>query len=371
MSLTEKMGSVLDSLLFRALMAILFFITFFFWTLPNIIGLPKNIFVSNLLVVLSAIFLILFLVSVLFLRKNRIPIYVHRKKFLENNLKNFINESSSNIKILNVSFTWFEHLKDILTYKIVEDSLQFEVLLVKRKRNKNDISYLTLREKDEGREQELKILSNKTLFSIFCFLVNLASTRGISHIKKFQVKEYDFMPAITMYIFDDKKLVFGPYIAKNCEDIPLIQIERNIKTTIKNPIHNIASAFNELMEHYNILSGDYEDIKKKNKEYIQNESCDAEYWNNPFRWSHKECIQTFSFFDGKENRSIHKFIENNLNEIIPVLKQKSQDYYDYLVKERNIKFDDDIIKELGEDQFEGRFDAVMRDIYKTISKPKN
>jgi len=143
--------------------------------------------------------------------------------------------------------------------------LEFEILLVKRKRKQSDLSYITFRERDENRQGELKPILNKTLFDLFCFL-DLASTKGISHIRKFQVREYDFMPVTTMYIFDDGKIVFGPYIAKNCIDIPLIQLEKGFKTTIKNPLYDMASAFDELMDHYNIFSGRR---KRKNKEYIE------------------------------------------------------------------------------------------------------
>ena len=344
--MSEKLGYILDHIYFRFMMALLFLSTFVFYTVPTLIGLPKNTFITNLLFALSVIFLTLFLISVLFLRKQRIPIYEHRRKFLDNNLKYFIKMSKRNVRILNVLFTWFEGLENVIINKIVNENLYFEILLVKRKRKDEDLSYITFRENDEDRKGELKPILNKTLFKIFCFLVDLASTKGIQYIRKFQVKEYDFMPVTTMYIFDDNKLIFGPYIAKNCSDIPLIQLERSLKTSIKNPLYDMNSAFDELMEHYDILSGEK---KRDNKEYIE----------------------TFSYFDGAKNQSVHELIESNVNDIKSILESEHAEYYDYLADIKNKEFDDDEIRILGEDNFEGRFDAVLRDIIKKIKLHKS
>lgn len=59
-------------------------------------------------------------------------------------------------------------------------------------------------------------------------------------------------------------------------------------------------------------------------------------------------------------------IENNLNNIKSVLDSKCTEYYEYLANVENHDFDDDIIGNLGEDNFEGRFDAVLRDIARKI-----
>jgi hypothetical protein len=263
---------------------------------------------------------------------------------MKNYLKKFIQESKETVKILNIMFTWFENLEESVYKKIIEEGTYFEILLLKRMRKKDDTSYFSLRESDEYRHEELVRGVNRTLFSLFEFLVYLAKEKppkGGSLIRKLQVKEYSFLPVMCAYIFDEKKIVFGPYIAKDCNFIPLVHIEKNIK----DPEDEISMAFGELIDHYKILSGEK---KRPNKEYIE----------------------FFSFFDGQKNCSVHEFIEHNHNKgIEEILSKNSGKYKEYLDKKTNTDFDDHYVEALGEQHsLEGRFDAVIRDIKNKIEE---
>lgn len=340
-SLMSSITKLLEHPLFRTATLTLTIIASVLMLFPQGFRLPDSIFLRFVLLVLSATFLGLFIAPQFF--KPRIPIYEYRLKFMKYYLKKFIRESKETVKILNILFTWFERLEEEIHQKIVKDGVYFEFLLLKRMRKEDDISYFSLRESDEDRHEELVRGLNKTLFSLFGFLVNLAQeeTRrgGESLIRKLQVKEYTFLPVMCAYIFDEKKLVFGPYIAKDCNFIPLVHIEKDIK----NPSDGLSMAFDELIDHYKILS---EREKRPGKEYIE----------------------FFSFFDGQKNSPVHEFIEHNYKRIDEILSKNSKKYADYLDKKEITDFDDQYVKALGEHSLEGRFDAVIRDIKNQIEQ---
>ncbi|NOR77421.1 MAG: hypothetical protein GQ523_03105 [Methanophagales archaeon] len=86
-----------------------------------------------------------------------------------NELLKFIKNAKS-VKISNISFTILlkvPKFKEMIKNKI-EEGAKFEILLVKRKRKGNDISYLRIREDDEDNRQLIPKL-NEMLFELFCF----------------------------------------------------------------------------------------------------------------------------------------------------------------------------------------------------------
>lgn len=275
---------------------------------------------------------------------NMISIYEGRTNFLQQHLSDLIKSANRSVKILNISFGWFIEIKHIMEEKITKSDTRFEILLLKRKRVPGDISYISQRAHDEFTSPDSLIMAvNDTLFNIFLFLVEVYTKDPKSRkevIEKVKIKEYTFTPTMCSYIFDDHTLIFGPYIAKKCDNIPLFHIIKN------NGTNNFdMSAFQQLMDHYNILSGDYD--KRSNREYIS----------------------SFTFYDGRKNIPIHEFIENHCMSIAAVL-EKNKDHYENYITVKNSpycnEFNDRYILSLKNDSFEGRFDAVMRHIQRKI-----
>lgn len=299
------------------------------------IVLPASLRLALFIISISIISFLLY--TLYFVPK--VPIYPVRFDFMENELLKFIKKANS-IKILNISFTIFSQVpefEDIIKDKINEGA-KFEILLVRRKRKKDDTSCLKIREKDEF-NPELIPRFNSTLFNFFLFLLKdlypFEGKEGERLFRNFQIKEYSFIPVLCMYLFDDKDLIFGPYISRKCDHIPLFHLKKRIYRK------NIFGAYTELENHYKTLS-------------------------DPNQRKEKIYYEKFYYFDGRENKSIHDLIEGKHQEILAYLTpQKITEYEKYLIEEDTDTFHDDIIRRLGEkepDRFEGKFDAVMRDI---------
>lgn len=104
----------------------------------------------------------------------------------------------------------------------------------------------------------------------------------------------------------------------------------------------LSRAYKELNTHYSILS-------------------------NPDMRGDKEYVDKFCYFDGTNNIPIHEFINDNFKELSEYLDQtKINKYEQYLNDEKNKDFHDNYINNLGKEEFEGRFDAVMRHIATNI-----
>jgi len=261
---------------------------------------------------------------------------------MSNELPKFIKKANS-IKISNIAFTYFlkfTEAKNLIKNKI-EGGAKFEILFTKRKRKKGDLSFFKLREDDEDNRQ-LRIDMNKTLFQIFLFMLNelFPIQRNGSRLHfNLQIKEFPFVPVMCMYIFDDKDLIFGPYISKDCNYIPMFHLKKRIYRK------SISEAYRELNDHYIILSNS---VCREDKSYVGE----------------------FCYFDGKRDISIHELINKNHQKIRAYLNQeRRRDYMNYLEGINNC-FQDDIVKDLGEEELEGRFDAVMRHIVAKIERQK-
>ncbi|WP_148277682.1 hypothetical protein [Methanoregula formicica] len=212
--------------------------------------------------------------------------------------------------------------------------------MVKRKRKNSETSYLRLRQADEYSNTASVRGMNQNLFEIFTFLLEHHQNVSIP-IRNFQIKEYDFMPSICMYIFDKKKLVFGPYIAKPCDDIPLITIEGSDDDCWPNtPNNDVVSAYNNIQSHFRILGGTGYPYNKprKNKQY-------------PRR---------FSFWDGEFNVPIHTLIKTCSYQLDLQLNSQNLVAFSEFLDVENELFRDQIMDALGKDRDEARFDAVMR-----------
>lgn len=266
----------------------------------------------------------------------RIPIYPVRFDFMENELPRFIKKADS-VKILNIAFTRFKNLKALIKDKICEDDTKFEILLAKRKREKDDISYLILRENDEGNWKKLRIDLNLTLFELFIFMLeDLYHDKKIDNIN---VIEYPFYPVMCMYNFDDKDLIFGPYISKRCEDIPMFHLKNRIYKK------EISKAYEVMDAHHSILNNSQN--LRPDKEYVEN----------------------FCYFDGNKNISIKEFINQYHKKLSEYLDTTRKAKYEQYLIGYNSNFHDRYIEDLGkEEELEGRFDAVMRNIATEIQK---
>jgi len=265
-----------------------------------------------------------------------IPIYPTRFHFTDDELPEFIKKAKS-IKILNIAFTCIlppKKSKILIKNKIEKDDAIFEILITKRKRQENDISFLILREKDEKNWQLRKDL-NIVLLELFMFLLKdlyPLQKEGRHMHYNLKIMEYPFYPVMCMYIFDDKDLIFGPYLSKDCQHIPMFHLKKRIYRK------ELSRAYSELNTHYSILS-------------------------NPDMRGDKEYVDEFCYFDGTNNIPIHEFINDNFQELSDYLDQTRKTKYEqYLTDETNMEFHDKYIENLGKEEFEGRFDAVMRHI---------
>ncbi|MCK9565463.1 MAG: hypothetical protein M0Q43_05380, partial [Methanothrix sp.] len=289
--------SVLDNVYFKIFTWFLTISTSLI-TLGSIITKQLDLkYIIILLIFLSVLVTLLFAPR---LFPPRIPIFEYRMKFMNYYLKKFLRESKDSVVFLNIASTWFSNIEDEIKSKIEgKNTFCVEFLLLKRIRIPKEQSYFALRERDEGLPPgDLVKKSNITLYSLFRFLLKLAEERP-TLIHNFRVREYKFMPVMCEYIFDGKKIVFGPYISKDCNFIPLFEIKKNSKK----PGSGISLAFGQIEEHYRILRGD--------KGLRQNDSY----------------VPIFSYWDGDNNKSIHKFIEKNTPQKIERVLEKYDDIY--------------------------------------------
>lgn len=278
----------------------------------------------------------------------KIPIYPERSHFMDYELIEFMKKAH-NIKILNIAFTWMkrDNSKIITINKIKKDNAVFEILIVKRKRLREDFSFLMLREKDE-RNFQLRKNMNIVLFELFIFMLEYLypmPQNGCEKGKKchynIKVMEYPFIPVMTMYIFDDTDLIFGPYISTNCDFIPMFHLKESKFQK------EISRAYKELYTHYSILS-------------------------KPNMRPDKQYVDKFCYFNGFENISIHTLIDNKAKELIDYLKPDIKTRYEqYLTDDNDELFHDTYIRNLGDEKLEGRFDAIMRHIENRLSSKPN
>ncbi|MFZ3383427.1 MAG: hypothetical protein WA144_05840 [Candidatus Methanoperedens sp.] len=313
--------------------------------LSNLLGLPDFSWPIRILFLIIFIFIVSFMVLSKILTP-KIPIYPERSHYMDYELIEFMKKAHD-IKILNIAFTWMKrpNSKQITINKIKEDNAIFEILIVKRKRRKEDFSYLLLRQDDEE-NYELIINMNIVLFELFIFMLESLYSINQDGCEKgkrchynIKVIEYPFIPVMTMYIFDDTDLIFGPYISTNCNSIPMFHLKKS-KFQIE-----ISRAYDQLWLHYSILS--------------------ARIPRND-----KEIISSFCYFDGSRNKSIHTFIDENSEALrrylFPTDPTKPIDikirYEQYLRDENDTYCNDIFFDNLGDNKLEGKFDAVMRHI---------
>jgi hypothetical protein len=319
------------------------------------------------LVILAVIIIVISIYNKYFNLK--VPIYSQRDDFMDGDLITFIQKAKS-IKISNISFSIFRHIDNLpdIILKKIDDGGNFEILFTRRQRNKDEEkSYLKIRQEDES-NNELIQKTNKTLFELFLFMLNdlyPLITKKIPEIntgnndqinkdkiknqrkelfRKFQIKEYPFYPVMCMYIFDDNDIIFGPYIAAECNRIPLFHLKKRVLHFGKLFRSDINGAYRQLDHHYSILS-------------------------TPTRRHDKSALylDQFCYYNGIENISIHEFIETNYDKLVDHLREKQliNKYESYLVNNFDNNFNDQPLDNL-KNPIEGRFDAVMRDIENAI-----
>jgi hypothetical protein len=279
-------------------------------------------------------------------KRSTVPLYSSRFDFVDKYFNKLL-KNANDIKIANICFTNFiniDYLKGIMKDKI-NSGATFEILNTKRKRDNSDMSYLEIRCQDE---RNLSLISNgnEILFKLFLFILEDLYPLGGRKFRNFKIKEYPFVPVVVMYIFDDKDMFFGPYIAKDCHNIPIIHLEKEAGES------NILQAYNQLEEHYKILSNTI-DNKRECKNYVE----------------------FFSYYDEKNELSIHDLIENSYDRLIKYLnKDRKCQYLQYLTGSsitycNSFAPDNDLksrLKNFDTVCMEMRFDIVMRDIVGNI-----
>lgn len=297
-----------------------------------------NPILAGVLIFFSSAMLFFGITSYFHFQKNQIPT-IKRSFFTNEQLEKKIQDSKISIQFVFIYMQRLDFIMEAIIKKMRKDrKFVVELYIVKRKRIPYETSYLRLRQADEYSNNDSVKGMNKNLFEIFTTLLDYSHDNLIT-IRNFQVKEYDFMPSICLYIFDKQDLVFGPYIAKTCEDIPLIEIRGSpYKDWPANPANDVVSAYINIKTHFKILGGTYPKKPRMNKQY-------------PRR---------FSFWDGYHNVPLHALIMSCSDELNNLLSGMNLISFSDFLEEDNELFRDDIMDALGIDSDEGRFDALMR-----------
>lgn len=325
---------IFDSKVFKIFEYLIVIITFFLTVVVAVFSYPVNALILTFFLTLSSVLIFVSVSTYIWFSKNRIPIS-NRFDFTNRDLKKNIDNSTESIRILCIFLTWSKKIIPWIFDKLKKDeNVKIELLLVKRKRKPDDVSFIRLRENDELKCQRYVPEINTTLWDLFASLFDMYLQKK-KNIRNLEVKEYEFMPCLCMYIFDNRKLVFGPYIAKECDTIPMMELNSFPGAETIAPENCVA--FSELMKHYNVLSGRGK-YRRGNKDY-------------PFR---------FCYYDGLCNIPVHLMIENNASQLLDILTpQKRVEYLNFLIG-GNDTFEDGFMSDLHEDRNEGRFDALLR-----------
>lgn len=120
----------------------------------------------------------------------------------------------------------YEKYVDLIVKKIVDEpKYKFEFFLLKLFFSKRDL-YKQRAELEDSDANILKSYRHISLLNLLWIKSKIYhETENIGYIKGVKIYEYAQMPAISEYLVDDT-IFYGPYIAKKCGDIPIVEIER-------------------------------------------------------------------------------------------------------------------------------------------------
>jgi len=179
---------------------------------------------------------------------------IHEKRecFIENALYDKITSSKKFTRIIAICLTELrekntlsENYINLVVNKIVEiPKYKFQFFLLKP-----DL-YSQRAKIEESNVDDLRRYRNVSLFSLLWIKSKIYyKTKKIEDIKRVRIKEYDIMPTVSEFFIDDT-IYYGPYLARKCADIPMVEIK---KTSDKSKA-DLYKLFEENYDRMNNLS---------------------------------------------------------------------------------------------------------------------
>lgn len=178
----------------------------------------------------------------------------------------------------------------LIVDKIIESpEYKFEFLLLKK-----DL-YSQRATIEESNADDLRRYRNASLFNLLWIKSRIYYiTRNIENIKRVRIKEYGILPTVSEFLVDDT-IYYGPYIAKKCGDIPIVELKKtsdksdidlhklfednynrmnNLSDPIKFKIHGIEKELDSILSEK--IKEDYK--IKKIYDILQNEDYRDKYY---------------------------------------------------------------------------------------------
>lgn len=155
-------------------------------------------------------------------------IFAKREEFINNFLPEYIRYSNDSTAIIAICLTMLreryslsKRYINLIVDKIVGNrEYKFEFYILK-----TDL-YEDRAKLEESNPEDLYIYRNTSLLNLLMVKALIYQRTGnIEDIKRIIIKEYDVMPTVSEFLID-KSIFYGPYVAKKCGDIPIVEIEK-------------------------------------------------------------------------------------------------------------------------------------------------
>ena len=154
-------------------------------------------------------------------------IYKQREDFIHRDLYNKIKFSKKFTAVVALCHTMLrevvlrERYSDLIVDKITNNrGYRFEFFFLK-----TDL-YEKRAEIEESDPNILKSYRHTSFLNLLWIKSKIYyKTKNIKDIKRVKIYEYDIMPAVSEFLVDSV-IFYGPYIARKCGDIPMVEIER-------------------------------------------------------------------------------------------------------------------------------------------------
>ncbi len=159
-------------------------------------------------------------------------IYKQREDFIYDTLYERINRSKEFTAVIAICLTMLREVGlytkyiELIVDKIVENhKYEFEFFVLKP-----DL-YEQRAEIEDSDANILKGYRHTSLLNLLWIKSKIYDkTKDIKNIERVKIYEYAIMPTVSEFLIDNTTIFYGPYIAKKCGDIPMVEIEKIPKT---------------------------------------------------------------------------------------------------------------------------------------------
>jgi len=177
-------------------------------------------------------------------------IHIRRADFIKTTLLNRISSSCKFTKIIAICLTELrqEHglaikYRELIQKKITEQSgYYFEFFFL------DPILYKQRAEIENTSVKILKQYRHSSLLNLLWIKSQIFNTtNNIEDVKRINIYEYPIMPPVSQFMVDNT-IYYGPYIAMQCGDIPIVEIEKTDSET--SPIYDLFDDHYERIRHF-------------------------------------------------------------------------------------------------------------------------